>query len=194
MPDRFAAYDLWVFDADDTLRRTLVPGRPCPYRETEWELLPGVAETLRPVQWNRLGGPRLGLASNQDRVGYGHLSERAARALLRSLALAAAGVTLPDAALQLCPHRAEEGCECRKPRPGMILRLMRHYRVGAGRTVFVGNHENDRRAAAAAGVRFLEARDLFSSSAAPSGRRSRRTPRPAAEGWYGGDESRRTRG
>src|SRR5689334_11626787 len=35
---------LFIFDADDTLRHTLVPGQPSPRAADEWELLPGVAE------------------------------------------------------------------------------------------------------------------------------------------------------
>src|SRR5215207_5348477 len=118
-------YDLWIFDADDTLRRTTVPGQPCPRREGEWELLPGVAARLRSFGWERAGGPRFAIASNQDQVGYGLLSAVAARELLRAVARAAAGVDPPDAALRFCPHRPEERCGCRKPAPGMLLDLMR---------------------------------------------------------------------
>jgi D-glycero-D-manno-heptose 1,7-bisphosphate phosphatase len=191
MPGR--AIDLWIFDADDTLRRTTVPGRPCPYAPTEWELLPGVAERLRGIPWNGSVGPWLGIASNQDRVGYGHLSEQAARRLLRDMARAAAGVELPDDALQLCPHRADAGCDCHKPRPGMLRRLMAYYAVPADRTIFVGDSPTDREAAAAAGVAFLDAATWLSSSDAPSARRSRRTPPPPAADSCGAAAPRRTR-
>ena len=91
-------WDLVIFDADDTLRRTLVPGRPCPRAPDEWALLPGVAEVLRGIPWMTPGGPRLGLASNQDQIGYGLLDERTARRLLKDLALAATGTVPPGAA------------------------------------------------------------------------------------------------
>ncbi len=158
-------YALCIFDADDTLRRTTVPGQPCPRATDQWELLPGVRATLGGIRWNEAAGPCFGLASNQDQVGYGHLSEEMARSLLRDLARAAAAITPPDAALQLCPHRPEAGCACRKPRPGMLRRIMAHYRVGPERTLFVGDSENDRLAAVAAGTAFAEAAEVFSSSA-----------------------------
>jgi D-glycero-D-manno-heptose 1,7-bisphosphate phosphatase len=185
-------YDLWIFDADDTLRRTTVPGQPCPHGGGEWELLPGVAERLRDVRWNTSGGPYLGVASNQDRVGFGMIGEATARRLLRDLSRAAAGTVPPDAALQLCPHRPDDGCDCRKPRPGMLVRIMEFYGVPPHRTVFVGNTESDREAAHAAGVAYLDAADLFSSSAAPSGGRSPRTPPRHAAGSYDGAAPRRT--
>ena len=187
-------YDLWIFDADDTLRRTTVPGQPCPHQEGEWELLPGVAERLRAIPWDQGAGPWIGVASNQDRVGFGILSESAARDLLRAAVRAATGLTPPDEALQLCPHRPDEGCDCRKPRPGMLVRVMRFYGVRPDRTVFVGDSESDRRAAVAAGVDFLAAAQLFSSSDAPSGRRSRRTRPGHEEGSCDGDGARRPRG
>ena len=157
----FSRYRLFIFDADDTLRTTIVPGQPCPRASDEWVLLPGVRDRLSPVPWNRQGGPLLGIASNQDQVGYGHLTLDTARALLRDLARAAAGIELPDLALQLCPHRWEVNCTCRKPRPGMLKAIMEYYRVGPVDTLFVGNHEADRRAAAEATTAFVWAEDFF---------------------------------
>jgi phosphoglycolate phosphatase-like HAD superfamily hydrolase len=43
----------------------------------------------------------------------------------------------------------------------MLIRIMAFHGVGRRETVFVGDSEADRRAAAAAGVDFLEARELF---------------------------------
>jgi D-glycero-D-manno-heptose 1,7-bisphosphate phosphatase len=194
MPEPLSRYRLCIFDADDTLRRSTVADQPCPRTDAEWELIPGVARTLRRIPWNQDEGPFLGLASNQDQVGYGHLSEQTARALLRDLARAAAGIAPADEALQLCPHRLEIDCECRKPRPGMLLRIMDFYGVSPEETLFVGNTEADRKAAEAAGTSYADAAEVFSSSAGPSGRRTRRIPRPAGEDSCGGDGARRTRG
>jgi D-glycero-D-manno-heptose 1,7-bisphosphate phosphatase len=107
----------------------------------------------------------MGIASNQDHVGYGHLSLETARDLLRDLARQATGVELPDAALQLCPHRLDVSCRCRKPEPGMLAEIMDHYRVEPGETLFVGNHETDLEAARRAGTAFAWAADFFEPSA-----------------------------
>jgi D-glycero-D-manno-heptose 1,7-bisphosphate phosphatase len=156
-----ADYRLWIFDADDTLRRTTVPGQPCPRSHSEWDLLPGVREALGAVDWSAPAGLRLGIASNQDQVGAGMFALKTARVLLRDLAREAAGVTLPEPAIQLCPHALGVACECRKPQPAMLQRIMAYYGIGAEETVFVGDSEADRAAAAAADVHFLEARELF---------------------------------
>ncbi|HKU62249.1 MAG TPA: HAD-IIIA family hydrolase [Gemmatimonadales bacterium] len=165
MSEPLAGWDLVIFDADDTLRFTTIPGQPSPRGSDEWALLPGVAETLSLVPWMRPGGPRLGLASNQDQIGYGYLSERTARRLLKDLALAATGTVPPPPAIQLCPHRLEVACDCRKPAPGMLRRIIAYYGVQPGGTLFVGNSETDRAAAESAGVRYRDAARAFRRSA-----------------------------
>ncbi len=154
-------YRLVVFDADDTLRQTIAPGKPCPHAPGDWVLRPGVRETLLRVAWGGESGPQMGMASNQDQVGYGLLSLEMARRLLRDLAIAATGRAPDEGALQLCPHAPEAGCMCRKPAPQMLLSIMEHYGVEPTETLFVGNAEEDRQAAARAGVAFMWAADLF---------------------------------
>jgi D-glycero-D-manno-heptose 1,7-bisphosphate phosphatase len=156
-----ARYRLWIFDADGTLRRTTVPGQPCPRRSEEWELLPGVRRTLEGVSWNSAGGPWIGVASNQDQVGAGLILLTTARQLLHDLIMAAAGVRLSAAATQLCPHALGVTCRCRKPGPGMIERIVAHYGIRTEETVMVGDQPIDRIAAAAASVGFIEASELF---------------------------------
>jgi D-glycero-D-manno-heptose 1,7-bisphosphate phosphatase len=162
--DILRRFRLVIFDADDTLRRTTVPGRPCPHSPDEWELMPGVRETLAQVAWGKPDAPYLGLASNQDQVAYGHLSLDMARRLLGDVAQAATGILPPEEALQLCPHRPEDECGCRKPKAGMLFRIMAHYGVGPEGTLFVGNNDVDREAAERAGVAFLFADQLFGAA------------------------------
>jgi D-glycero-D-manno-heptose 1,7-bisphosphate phosphatase len=170
MPDLgiFGRCQLYIFDADDTLRRTTVPGQPCPRGPGQWVLLPNVRQTLAQVCWNQPSGPVLGIASNQDQVAYGHLSLETARGLLRDLVRAAAGVEVADGALQLCPHPADLECSCRKPAPGMLNAIVAHYGAAREATLFVGNHQMDRDAAARAGIGFVWAGDFFGWSERPN--------------------------
>ena len=82
------------------------------------ELLPGVVDGLKRL--TRLG---LGLmvVTNQSGVGRGYFGLEAVHAVnarLRLL-LEGQGVTLDD--IRVCPHRPDEGCDCRKPRPRLVL-------------------------------------------------------------------------
>lgn len=152
---------LVIFDADDTLRRTTVPGQPCPHRPGEWEPLPGIREALAGVTWGP-GGLLMAMASNQDHVAYGHLSAAMARRLLQDAAEAATDHRPEDGAVRFCAHRMDAGCACRKPEPGLLVEAMAHFQVGPGETVFVGDAEGDGEAARRAGVAFLHVSDLLS--------------------------------
>lgn len=151
---------LAIFDADGTLRRTLVPGQPCPRAPDEWELLPGVREVLGAVDWERCG-VRLGVASNQDQVGYGHLSAATADRLLRDAVRAATDGKVHDPLIRFCPHVLEEPCACRKPAPGMLLSILEECGVVPEQALFVGDSSVDEAAARRAGVRFALAADFF---------------------------------
>lgn len=82
------------------------------------ELLPGVALGLRKLRSLGLG---LIVITNQSGVGRGLFDLAAVHAVharLREL-LSAEEVTLDD--IRICPHAPTEGCDCRKPRPGLVL-------------------------------------------------------------------------
>ncbi|MGI8508080.1 MAG: HAD-IIIA family hydrolase [Gemmatimonadaceae bacterium] len=157
------AHRLIIFDADDTLRRTLVPSQPCLRAPREWALIPAVADQLHALRWGN-GGLKVGVASNQDQVAYGHLSEQMARALLTDMISAATDHVPPPAAVQLCTHALEYPFSWGKPEPGMLLRIMSHYNVPAHETLFVGNAPTDQEAARRAGAPFAFAQDFFRSS------------------------------
>ena len=111
-------------------------------------LLPGAAGAVRRLND---AGLRVVLVSNQRGVGRGLMSPADLDAVQHRLRcmLAAAGARL-DAAY-LCPHLG--GCECRKPRPGLLLRAAAELpglRLDAA--VTVGDAESDVAAGRAAGT------------------------------------------
>jgi D-glycero-D-manno-heptose 1,7-bisphosphate phosphatase len=150
---------LIIFDADGTLRRTLVPGQPCPHASHEWALLEGVQARVSALP----AGTLLGVASNQDHVGYGLLSYADAHEMLVQALEVASGRKADPNAVKLCPHRLDVVCDCRKPAPGMLLDILRYFRVSEPEALFVGNETIDCEAANRAGVPFLWAADFFAS-------------------------------
>jgi D-glycero-D-manno-heptose 1,7-bisphosphate phosphatase len=157
-----AGVRLVIFDADDTLRRTTVPDQPCPHAEGEWKLIPGVRECLTGI--DLVGqGIAVGVASNQDHVGYGLIPAALARELLREMIECATDGAVVDPEIRFCPHPLERPCDCRKPAPGMLLDIMRARDARPDETLFVGNADSDREAARRAGVRFVWASEFFAS-------------------------------
>src|SRR5205085_441872 len=71
----------------------------------------------------------------------------------------AAGVLTAFAA---CTHPVTAGCSCRKPRPGLVLRLAAEHGIDLAASLLVGDTETDRLLACAAGIgRFAWAADYF---------------------------------
>jgi len=58
-------------------------------------------------------------------------------------------------AILYCPHRPDEGCTCRKPRPGLLDQARRWLGVDPSAAVLVGDHPADLEAARQAGCRSM---------------------------------------
>ena len=92
------------------------------------------------------------IITNQAAVGRGLISLAAAEALNTEIigAIRRAGGRIDGA--YLCPHRPDEGCPCRKPRPGLIWQAARDLGVNLAASYFIGDAASDVQAALAAGV------------------------------------------
>jgi D-glycero-D-manno-heptose 1,7-bisphosphate phosphatase len=69
-------------------------------------------------------------------------------------------------AIEVCAHGALEGCDCRKPRPGMITRAARRMNIDLARSWMVGDTESDVDAGNAAGCRTVLIDDRAVSTSA----------------------------
>ena len=52
-----------------------------------------------------------------------------------------------------CPHRPDEGCSCRKPKPGLIQAASQLFRIPLEETYFIGDRSSDLITASSAGCR-----------------------------------------
>jgi D-glycero-D-manno-heptose 1,7-bisphosphate phosphatase len=62
---------------------------------------------------------------------------------------------LPLDAIEVCLHGGHEGCDCRKPRPGMLLRDGAAYNIDMSRSFIVGDRWRDIDAGAASSCRTI---------------------------------------
>jgi histidinol-phosphate phosphatase family protein len=108
--------------------------------------LPGAGEALSLA---RRAGVPIAVVSNQSGIARGLISDAAVQAVnTRCEEL----LGRFDAWL-LCPHAPHEGCDCRKPAPGLVLRAARKLGVSVERCAVVGDIGADMQAATAAGAR-----------------------------------------
>lgn len=96
---------------------------------------------------------RIVLVTNQSAVGRGHISHATAAAINdRLLAhVRAAGGRID--AVYMCPHGPDDGCDCRKPQPGLLLRAAEELDIDLSRSVMIGDALTDVMAGQAAGAR-----------------------------------------
>lgn len=104
------------------------------------ELLPGVGRALRNLVEADVP---LVVVSNQSGVGRGMFGAAQVHAVMARLrgALRVHGVEL--SAVYFCPHRPEENCPCRKPRPGLLERAAEDLRLSLADSVMIGDKRID---------------------------------------------------
>jgi len=136
-----------ILDRDGVLNRK-PPRAQYVRRWEEFEWLPGAREALKQL---RDAGFRVVIVSNQAGVARGAMTEAELleihRRLVREATLAGGRID----AIYYCPHNWDAGCECRKPKPGMLFQAQRDFSLDLSRTPFIGDDERDAQAADAAG-------------------------------------------
>ncbi len=118
-------------------------------------LLPGVIPALLELQ---RAGFRLVLVSNQDGLGTASFPEptfREPQDFLRTL-LASQGIAF-DAEF-FCPHFPADGCECRKPRTGLLTDFLREHAPDPRWSFVIGDRDTDMQLAANLGIAGLRVR------------------------------------
>ena len=113
-----------------------------------FEWMPGALEALRLLG---SAGYRVIVISNQAGVARGAMSEADVIAIHERMQAEATAAGGRIDAVYYCPHGWEEGCACRKPRPGMLFQAQRDFHLDLTRAPFIGDDERDAEAAHAAG-------------------------------------------
>jgi len=150
-----------ILDRDGVLNRK--PPRACYVRSwSEFEWLPGAKEALAQL---KKAGYRIVIISNQAGIARGEMTEDALLEIHREMVREVTNAGGAVDAIYYCPHHWDNGCECRKPKPGMLFQAQRDFNLDLSRTWFIGDDERDAQAADAAGCPSLlvtEERPLLS--------------------------------
>jgi histidinol-phosphate phosphatase family protein len=114
----------------------------------EVEIVPGSLEALGRLS---SAGAQVFVATNQSAVGRGIVPRDTVDDMHARLAQLAVEHGGHIAGFLVCPHRPEDECECRKPKPGLFLQAQRDYGVDLSSAYMVGDQLSDALAAVAAG-------------------------------------------
>lgn len=120
-------------------------------------LVQPVRGALRAVAALRDLGLSLGVISNQSGIARGLLTDAQVEAVNRRTD----ELLGPFDVWLYCPHGPDDGCDCRKPLPKMVVDAARALRVDPHECVVIGDRQSDVDAARAAGAQAV----LFDSDA-----------------------------
>jgi D-glycero-D-manno-heptose 1,7-bisphosphate phosphatase len=115
----------------------------------EWVPLPGSVAAI--AQLSR-AGYTVAVASNQSGLARGLFGRSALRNMHRKLRRLVAAEGGRVDRIVVCPHGPDDGCDCRKPMPGLLNSLGRYYGVSLRGVPVVGDSLRDLQAAASAGA------------------------------------------
>jgi D-glycero-D-manno-heptose 1,7-bisphosphate phosphatase len=136
-----------ILDRDGTLNRR-PPKAQYVIGPEGFEWLPGAPEALRLLND---AGYTVVVVTNQAGIGRGALTEEQLAAVHLKMVRQAEEAGGRIDAVYHCPHDWDEGCECRKPAPGLLFQAQRELDLDLTRTPFIGDDERDAEAADAAG-------------------------------------------
>ncbi|GIU76359.1 MAG: D,D-heptose 1,7-bisphosphate phosphatase [Bryobacteraceae bacterium] len=126
-------------------------------------LIPGAAEAVRLA---REAGYLAVVLTNQSGAGRGYFTlEDVERVNARMGELLGREGARIDG-IYVCPHAPEDGCDCRKPRTGLVERAVRELGIDVGASWVVGDKATDLELARNAGMRGVLVRTGYGSEAA----------------------------
>lgn len=75
---------------------------------------------------------------------------------------------LPISKIYVCPHSQNEGCVCRKPRPGMLFKAREDFNIDLTKSFMLGDRQSDMEASKSAGCKsvfidknYKETKDVY---------------------------------
>ena len=124
-------------DRDGVVNRCEVRnGKPyAPRRLQDFRLLPGVKNALRAL---KRADFLVIVVTNQPDIGNGLISGATVEAMHQRLKR---HLQVDD--IKTCPHRQDESCKCRKPKPWMLLEAAKQWKIDLDNSYMVGDRCSD---------------------------------------------------
>ena len=153
-----------LLDRDGTINEELVGEYVL--KPESLRLIPGAAQGLQILRELGFG---LAVVTNQSPVARGWITPAQLDEIHEHMkGLLAKGGASVDA-IYACPHDAEDGCECRKPRPGLALRAAEELGFDPQASFVVGDHTSDLRLRRAIGAITIHLRTGHGAEEAANG-------------------------
>ena len=149
-------------DRDGTLN--VRPPRACYIeRPEDFVWLPGAKEAVKKL---KDAGYIIVLVSNQPGLARGNFTEDTLKAIHAKMQADLEQIGAKIDKIYYCPHNWDDGCECRKPKPGMFFQAQKDFSIDLTKCVMIGDDERDIIAGEAAGCRCILVSEKYPLSSA----------------------------
>jgi len=118
----------------------------------EFAFLPGAIEAIKLLSENNY---EIYIITNQPGIGRGTMNEQDLKIIHENLEKEVRKHGAKITAIYYCPHGWNDGCECRKPKPGMFFQAAREHHLDLKKSIFVGDDERDAQAGESAGCKTI---------------------------------------
>jgi D-glycero-D-manno-heptose 1,7-bisphosphate phosphatase len=123
----------------------------------EWHAIPGSLEAIARLHRANI---KVAVATNQSGVARNYYDLAMLKKIHESMLdqLKTAGGYIDK--ITFCPHHPDDHCECRKPKPGMLLEISKYLNIDLKNAVMIGDAKRDMEAAITAGAKgiFIDAK------------------------------------
>jgi len=116
----------------------------------DFRFLPGALDALTFLALSDLA---VVVVTNQPAVAKGLITQAGLSSIHAQMADAIVDAGGHLDGIYTCPHTPEDGCSCRKPKPGLIVHAARYLEIDRARSYLVGDSTTDIEAGLAAGLR-----------------------------------------
>lgn len=127
----------------------------------KFEFLPKTLKALRLLKDKRY---KVFIISNQAGIARGILTVKALSLIHKKMMIKIEEEGGKIDGIYICPHGWDERCECRKPKPGLLLQASKEHFIDLTSTIFIGDDKRDLMAGEAVGCKTFivnEKRDLL---------------------------------
>jgi len=118
----------------------------------EFEFLPGAVEAIKLLKDR---GYKIFIVSNQAGIGRGLMTEQNLKEIHDNMIkeIEKQGASIDG--IYYCFHEMSENCDCRKPKPGLLIKAAEENNIDLARVIFIGDDEKDEQAGQAAGCQTI---------------------------------------
>lgn len=148
-------FDLVIFDRDGVINYS--PIHPARYVLNSKDLIIN-SKTIQLISYLQENSLKVAVATNQQCLGKGLINDYEMKLINDKINLDLTKKGGKPLKFYICPHLVSDNCLCRKPKSGLLEKIIEDFKISIKRTVFIGDSNSDEQASHKIGMKFIDFR------------------------------------